>query len=81
MCIGCREMKEKKELLRIVKSPEGEISADPTGRKPGRGAYLCKKAECLQKAIRQKQIERAFECRLNDETRAALESSLEALNG
>ncbi len=81
MCIGCREMKEKKSLLRIVKSPEGEISADPTGRKPGRGAYICKSAECLQKAIRQKQIERAFECRLTDETRQAIEKCLEVLNG
>lgn len=77
MCIGCREMKEKKSLLRIVRSPEGVISMDVTGRKPGRGAYICHSAECLQKAIRQKQIERTFECALTDEIREQLQKQLE----
>ncbi len=81
MCLGCREMKPKKELMRVVRSPEGEVSLDPTGRKAGRGAYVCKSADCLQKAIKQRQIERAFECKLSEETQNALTEALEALKG
>jgi len=77
MCVGCREMKPKKELLRVVKSPEGVVSIDTTGRKPGRGAYVCRSAECLKRAIKQRQLERAFECPLGEETHASL---LQALN-
>ncbi len=79
MCVGCREMKPKKELLRVVKSPEGEISIDPTGRKAGRGAYVCRSAECMKKALKQKQLERAFECALGEETRSSLIRELESL--
>ena len=79
MCVGCREMKHKKELLRVVKSPEGQVSIDVTGRKPGRGAYVCKSAQCLEKAIRQRQLERAFECALSEETKESLNRELEAL--
>ena len=79
MCVGCREMKPKRELIRVVKSPEGAISVDPIGRKPGRGAYVCKSAECLKKALKQKQLERAFECALGEETQAALLSQLASL--
>ena len=60
-CLVCQEAKDKKELLRIVRSPEGEISLDMTGRKPGRGAYLCRSEACLEKAIKTKAIQRAFE--------------------
>ena len=77
MCVGCREMKPKKELLRVVKSPDGAVSIDATGRKPGRGAYVCRSAECLKRAIKQRQLERAFECPLGEETHASL---LQALN-
>ncbi len=77
MCVGCREMKPKKELLRVVRSPEGIVSLDMTGRKPGRGAYVCRSAECLKRAIKQRQLERAFECPLGEETHASL---LQALN-
>ena len=77
MCVGCREMKPKKELLRVGRSPEGVVSIDVTGRKPGRGAYVCRSAECLKRAIKQKQLERAFECPLGEETHASL---LQALN-
>ena len=77
MCVGCREMKPKKELLRVVRSPEGIVSIDTTGRKPGRGAYVCRAADCLKRAIKQKQLERAFECPLGEETHASL---LQALN-
>ncbi|MBR5232474.1 MAG: YlxR family protein [Clostridia bacterium] len=72
MCVGCREMKPKKELLRVVRSPEGEISFDLTGRKPGRGAYVCHSSECLLRAVKQKQLERAFSAPISDEVRDAL---------
>ncbi len=79
MCVGCREMKPKKELIRVVRSAEGAVSMDATGKKPGRGAYVCRSAECLRRAIRQKQLERAFECALTDEVKEALVAELEAL--
>ncbi len=59
-CIGCRESFSKKELVRIVKSPEGTISLDLTGKKNGRGAYICKKEECLEAAFKKKQLDYAF---------------------
>ena len=61
-CTGCGEMKPKKDLVRVVKSPEGEISLDLTGRKPGRGAYVCRSAACLQAARKARRLERAFAC-------------------
>ena len=79
MCVGCREMKPKKELLRVVRSPEGEVSFDLTGRKSGRGAYVCHSSECLQRAIKQKQLERAFEAPITDEVRDALAAQIAAL--
>ena len=79
MCVGCREMKPKKELLRVVRSPEGIVSIDMTGRKPGRGAYVCRSAECLKRAIKQRQLERAFECPLGEETHASLLQTLSDL--
>jgi len=60
-CVGCREMKPKKELIRVVKSPEGAISLDFRGKAPGRGAYLCPDGACLKKAIKSKALERGFE--------------------
>ncbi len=77
MCLGCREMKPKKTLLRIVHGPDGSVTADPTGRKPGRGAYVCPERECILRALKQKQFERAFECALSDEARSALSSLAE----
>lgn len=61
MCVGCREMKPKRELLRVVKSPQGEISLDSTGKKSGRGAYICPDAQCLAKAVKTRQLERALD--------------------
>ena len=81
MCVGCREMKDKRELIRIVRTPEGETLMDPTGKKSGRGAYLCRKAECLKKAIRQKQLERQLQTSLTEETAQALEAELARLTG
>ena len=72
MCVGCREMKEKRELIRVVRTPEGETLLDPTGKRSGRGAYVCRRAECLKRAIRQKQLERQLEITLSPEVAAAL---------
>lgn len=66
-CTGCNEMKPKKELVRIVRSPEGEISMDLTGKKSGRGAYICRSASCLNAAKKAKRLERAFECTVSEE--------------
>ncbi|MBE6882116.1 MAG: YlxR family protein [Oscillospiraceae bacterium] len=77
MCTGCGEMKPKRELIRVVKSPEGVISLDKTGRSPGRGAYVCPNAECLKKARKTKRIERVFETQIPEEVYEALEKELE----
>ena len=66
MCVACREMKPKRELLRVVRTPEGEIVADATGRKNGRGAYLCPTEGCLTKAIKTRALERALEQPLSE---------------
>ena len=66
MCTGCGEMFDKRTLVRVVKSPDGEISLDLTGKKSGRGAYVCKNAECLKKARKKKAFERAFDVRIDD---------------
>ena len=71
-CVGCNEMKEKKALLRIVRSPEGEISLDLTGKKAGRGAYVCQSKECITKAVTEKRLERALEKPVSDEVYAKL---------
>jgi predicted RNA-binding protein YlxR (DUF448 family) len=71
-------MKEKKSLIRVVRSPEGEVSLDPVGKKPGRGAYVCRSADCLKRAIRQKQLERQLDVTLPPETAAALTAAMEA---
>ena len=59
-CLGCREMKQKRELIRVVRSPEGEVSLDSRGKKPGRGAYVCPNAECLKRAVKSKALPRAL---------------------
>lgn len=61
-CIGCNEMKEKKDLVRVVRAPDGLISLDLTGRSNGRGAYVCRDALCLQAARKAKRLEKAFGC-------------------
>lgn len=75
-CTGCNEMKPKKELVRVVKSPEGEISIDLTGKKPGRGAYVCRDAACLVKARKAKRLERAFSCDIPDDVYDSMEEVL-----
>jgi predicted RNA-binding protein YlxR (DUF448 family) len=76
MCTGCGEMKPKQELVRVVKSPEGEISLDLTGRKPGRGAYVCRNVECLKAARKARRFEKAFSCRIPDEIYNRMEEEL-----
>ncbi len=76
MCTGCGEMKPKKELVRVVKSPEGEVSLDLTGKKPGRGAYVCRRAECLKAARKARRLERAFSCRIPDTVYDRMEEEL-----
>ena len=66
-CMGCNESKEKNELLRIVKSSDGEISVDLTGKKNGRGAYICKNEECLNKVIKSKRLEKVLDTHISDE--------------
>ena len=67
MCVGCREMKEKKDLIRVVRTPEGEVTLDFTGKKSGRGAYVCRQTECLRRAIKQKQLERQLQTTLSED--------------
>ncbi len=76
-CLGCREMKPKKELIRVVKSPEGEISLDFKGKANGRGAYVCPNAGCLKKAVKAKALERAFSCQIPQEVFDALNAQME----
>ncbi len=80
-CVGCREMKEKKSLLRMVRSPEGEVSLDFGGKKPGRGAYVCHSVECLKKARKSRALERAFETAIPAEVYDAMEAELGGENG
>lgn len=61
MCVGCREMKNKRELLRVVRTPEGQIDFDPTGKKAGRGAYICPQIDCLNSAVKGKRLQKALE--------------------
>ena len=72
-CVGCNEMKSKKEMMRVLKTPEGPIVLDVTGRKNGRGAYLCKDLECLKKARKNKGLERSFKMSIPDEVYIILE--------
>ena len=72
-CVSCREKGDKRGLIRIVRSPEHEVSVDPTGKRNGRGAYLCHKASCWERALRTPILARALNTELNDETRSELE--------
>jgi predicted RNA-binding protein YlxR (DUF448 family) len=81
MCLGCKEMKPKRELIRVVKNNEGEINIDLVGKKPGRGAYICKSVECLEQAIKAKRLEKAFETAIDVEIYNNLKNQLEGDNG
>ena len=79
-CVGCRTMYDKRELLRVVKSPEGDISLDPGGKKSGRGAYVCRSAACLKKAQKSKALDRALEVTIPEEVYAALQQQMEVVS-
>lgn len=80
LCLGCNEMKPKKEMIRVVRSAEGEISLDLTGKKSGRGAYICKDVECFNKARKAKRFEKSFSCRIEQEVYEVMENELAAEN-
>lgn len=75
-CLGCNEHKAKNELLRVLRTPEGEIVLDFTGKKSGRGAYICKNLSCLQKARKSRRIERNLDCAIPDEVYDRMEREL-----
>ncbi len=77
-CLGCREQKPKKELIRVVRSPEGEISLDFRGKASGRGAYVCPDQNCLKKAVKARAIERALSCAIPEEIYEKLYEQMEA---
>ena len=76
-CIGCGEMKGKKEMMRVIKTAEGDINLDITGKKNGRGAYLCMQKECLQKARKNKGLERSFKMSIPEEVYQTLEEEFD----
>ena len=76
-CLGCNEHLPKKEMLRVVRSPEGEVTLDFTGKKSGRGAYICPKTTCLKKARKSRRIEHALECSIPEEVYDAMEKAME----
>lgn len=78
-CIGCSEMKNKKDMIRVVKTPEDEFAIDATGKLNGRGAYLCKDAECLKKAVKNKGLERSFHTAISAEVYDALKTEFEQI--
>ena len=78
-CIGCGEMKSEKEMIRVIKTADEEILLDATGRKNGRGAYLCPSMECMKKAVKSKGLERSFKMAIPKEVYDALEKEMEAL--
>ena len=89
-CTGCGEMKPKRELVRIVKAPEvkdengeviaaGEVSLDLSGKKPGRGAYICNNPECLKKAVKARRLERAFSMQIPDEVFDEIQKELSGI--
>ena len=75
-CVGCGQMKEKKDLIRVIKTPEDEILLDTTGKANGRGAYICKSIACLKKARRAMRIEHSLECKIPEEIYESIEAQL-----
>ncbi|WP_333650447.1 RNase P modulator RnpM [Lacrimispora sp.] len=76
-CVGCGEMKSKKEMIRVLKTPEDELILDTTGRKNGRGAYICPSMECFKKAVKSKGLERSFKMAIPKEVYETLEKEME----
>ena len=80
-CVGCQEMKGKKEMIRVIRTPEVDFLLDATGKKNGRGAYLCPSRECLDKARKNKGLERSFKQAIPKEVYEALEKEMEDIDG
>lgn len=78
-CVGCQEMKSKKEMIRVIRTAEGEFLLDATGKKNGRGAYICPSKECLEKAVKSRGLERSFKQSIPKEVYEALEKEMEIL--
>lgn len=78
-CTGCQEMKSKKEMMRILRTAEGEIILDTTGRKNGRGAYVCCSMDCFEKAVKNKGLERSLKVRVPEETYESLKKEIESI--
>ena len=78
-CVGCQEMKNKKEMIRVIRTPEGDFELDATGKKNGRGAYLCPSRECLEKAVKSKGLERSFKQAIPPEVYSRLEKEMDDL--
>ena len=76
-CLGCNEMKEKRSLIRVVRDPQGEISRDLTGKKSGKGAYVCRSVECYKAAVKSKRFERAFSCAIPTQVYEKMQEELE----
>lgn len=79
MCVGCREMKSKKELVRVVRTPEGEVDLDPSGKKSGRGAYICPSPACFKKAVKGKSLQKALEHEIPVDVLEKLEKRIEEM--
>ncbi len=80
-CVGCNERRPKNELVRVLRTPEGEIGVDRTGKKSGRGAYLCRSTACFAKAIKARRLQSALECEIPDNIIAAIEKELTVCDG
>ncbi len=76
MCVACRQMTPKKELIRVVRTPEDIVKPDPTGKASGRGAYMCRNAQCLERAKKTRALERALEHKVGDEVFALIEKEI-----
>ena len=76
MCVGCREKRDKKDLLRVVRTPEGQLVLDATGKKSGRRVYLCPDSECLEKAYKEHRLERSLKTKVSNDIYEALRKDL-----
>lgn len=79
MCVGCREMKNKRELIRIVRTPEGTVVMDPTGKKAGRGTYICPTVDCFDEAVKGKRLQKALEQNIPSEVLEMVKQQVEML--
>ena len=80
-CVGCTERRPKNELVRVLRTPEGEIGVDRTGKKSGRGAYLCRSSACFAKAVKARRLQTALECEIPDTVIASIEKELTVCDG